>query len=1158
MGCNWNLTSKIKLSFKESEKMLNNGKIKWDDLSTSLQSDIATTVSGGGSGFVGYGFNPLGAVIRLDDDNPAIQYSVGDWIKHNPYAFGRETIVSSLNAAYVTQTTKIGASLTVSFTGTGLYLNGKMSADQGLLSVVVDGVAQPNIDMYSVNANYGGYAKVVDNLVHGTHTAKITLIGKNASATNAIFLLAFFDVLAQPVGKNLLTPFNQTAPVGANGGWVTYAGSPTIVNPYTIMVDSANKLLFSYPATVGQVFSFSMVSGGMTGRINITWNDGSIGTTYDTSGSGLLKFENMIAPVGATTIAIRILGTIAGLVQISNPMLNIGSIALPFETNGYDKVALAKDSLWNKSSAFVGGNKVDATTDLTQSITEITNLVPNANFERISPTWGTVFQDDFNRANGVAGNGWTNAPTISSNQLSIPINSATLNGDSNWTDRQIRFSFIAPSAAIYIYHKRDGSVIGLIRTSITTGTSNNINFEKQINGAWTFNLSPLSYTITAGVTYYVTAKVQGNIYSTSITTNADYVTSASTTYYYTDELPNGRIALEAGANASGTLFDNVVVTAPIPDMWSTFSGGALIGQSYSFSDGYVKMNNPQTLNASTNESYFTSNYFTLQPSTIYTIKYDVKGSDANAQHEYFILSNTGTYVQGANGTVLTTDWQTVSYTFTTTSNITGTNQFIRFDNNGKLSGLGSGQVYIRNVMIVYGSTAPSFHTKESRCDLISLQNDGQVITTQGTGTSELGYNVGNNGSVSFYRDKRTVQHWDRVKTWYSGTFVNIAGGTGASNTRLETTTTNDSFYISFVGTGIDIYTSPAYNSGFIGVSIDGGTEFLIDCYIPASGFTASKFTLAKNLSYGQHTIKIRNTGTRNTLSTNTYMRVESFDIYVPAIPTNPSPTTLLPVSAIIKADPDNGWIRYDNAEGVLFSGASWSGSTSPSFYNGIEWENASTSTTDYAEFSFIGNGVRWIGYKATTVGIAEVLIDSISQGMVDTYSNVNIPQYALYSTSLATGLHLIRVRMTNTKNASSTNVGICIDAFDVKNTMYVIDLRKNQSQVLIEQKIAEHEAKDLWDAHPQAIKGKNNRERREDGNTSAIVATAGTFVTVNVTYAKAFTVPPKLKMWFTSQSVGIAGYLTTTIQSNTTTGFTLYVNSYVAQTLSIDWEAIGY
>jgi len=124
--------------------------------------------------------------------------------------------------------------------------------------------------------------------------------------------------------------------------------------------------------------------------------------------------------------------------------------------------------------------------------------------------------------------------------------------------------------------------------------------------------------------------------------------------------------------------------------------------------------------------------------------------------------------------------------------------------------------------------------------------------------------------------------------------------------------------------------------------------------------------------------------------------------------------------------------------------------------------------------------------------------------------------------------------------------------------MYVIDLRKNESQTQIETAIATHEGKDLWDAHPWAIKGMNQKERTERGSFSIVIATAGSSVNGTVNFAKSFTVPPLVKYTVLGVSANTATYCTLNSWGMTTTSFTIQANSGVAQTVNIAWEATGY
>ena len=79
-------------------------------------------------------------------------------------------------------------------------------------------------------------------------------------------------------------------------------------------------------------------------------------------------------------------------------------------------------------------------------------------------------------------------------------------------------------------------------------------------------------------------------------------------------------------------------------------------------------------------------------------------------------------------------------------------------------------------------------------------------------------------------------------------------------------TTNDTVTITFTGTQIQFYgiVGPAHGIG--AVSIDGGSETLIDCYSPTNTGNTLLYT-SPVLNSGQHTLKVRVTGTQNASAT---------------------------------------------------------------------------------------------------------------------------------------------------------------------------------------------------------------------------------------------------------------------------------------------------
>lgn len=113
---------------------------------------------------------------------------------------------------------------------------------------------------------------------------------------------------------------------------------------------------------------------------------------------------------------------------------------------------------------------------------------------------------------------------------------------------------------------------------------------------------------------------------------------------------------------------------------------------------------------------------------------------------------------------------------------------------------------------------------------------------------------------------------------------------------------------------------------------------------------------------------------------------------------------------------------------VTFTG-SWSAESNTAASGGSMVRSASTGAR--ATFTFSGTGATWIGLTNSTSGLANVYVDEVLKGKVDTYSAVETAQVKVYSaTGLRLGIHTLTVEMTGTKNGSSTGTGIRVDAFE--------------------------------------------------------------------------------------------------------------------------------
>jgi len=92
---------------------------------------------------------------------------------------------------------------------------------------------------------------------------------------------------------------------------------------------------------------------------------------------------------------------------------------------------------------------------------------------------------------------------------------------------------------------------------------------------------------------------------------------------------------------------------------------------------------------------------------------------------------------------------------------------------------------------------------------------------------------------------------------------------------------------------------------------------------------------------------------------------------------------------------------------------------------------ASKTVGDYAEFTFKGHTVTWIGNKNFNRGIAEVYIDGVYQADVDLYSPDILFQANLFTKSgIADEVHTLKIRVKD-KNPESSDYYIVTDAFEV-------------------------------------------------------------------------------------------------------------------------------
>ncbi|MCX7842891.1 MAG: hypothetical protein N2489_07445 [Clostridia bacterium] len=116
------------------------------------------------------------------------------------------------------------------------------------------------------------------------------------------------------------------------------------------------------------------------------------------------------------------------------------------------------------------------------------------------------------------------------------------------------------------------------------------------------------------------------------------------------------------------------------------------------------------------------------------------------------------------------------------------------------------------------------------------------------------------------------EQFNFVGRWSSG----WDGGSYNSDTHWSNTA-NSYYQMSFIGTQIKIFAKKGTDMGNMAVSIDGGTETVVDLYQSSTQKQQLLWT-SPVLASGQHTIKVRVTGTKNNNSNNTYVNADFVEI----------------------------------------------------------------------------------------------------------------------------------------------------------------------------------------------------------------------------------------------------------------------------------------
>ena len=227
-------------------------------------------------------------------------------------------------------------------------------------------------------------------------------------------------------------------------------------------------------------------------------------------------------------------------------------------------------------------------------------------------------------------------------------------------------------------------------------------------------------------------------------------------------------------------------------------------------------------------------------------------------------------------------------------------------------------------------------------------------------------------------------------------------------------TAGDSTTVAFTGTQIAFYGVLDPQHGIGAVSIDGGAEKNIDFFSTTRSGDHLMFT-SPVLASGNHTFKLRVTGTKNASSTGTFVVPDRVDITAGATQPPPPPpgTTIVDDPGLTYA---GTWSHCSGCGADLFNGTN-------------SWSNTTGST---ASITFTGTRIAFFGVKDPQHGIGAISIDGGPETMVDFFAASRSGNTLMFTSPvLAAGSHTFRIRVTGTKNASSSGTFVVPDRVDI-------------------------------------------------------------------------------------------------------------------------------
>ena len=252
---------------------------------------------------------------------------------------------------------------------------------------------------------------------------------------------------------------------------------------------------------------------------------------------------------------------------------------------------------------------------------------------------------------------------------------------------------------------------------------------------------------------------------------------------------------------------------------------------------------------------------------------------------------------------------------------------------------------------------------------------------------------------------------------YAGTWFPNSGAFNSGGSATLAMDAGSQARFTFTGTGVKWIGYRDQWSGTAQVYVDGVLKAEIDTYSATAQAQAALYS-ASGLSNAAHSLKIVVMGQHGGQSSGNWVWVDAFDVMTASSTSAPAPPPPPPATPI----------RIEqNSSGVAYTGT-W-------FPKTYAWASGGTITmcmdpNSRATTTFTGTAVSWIGYRDQWSGIAQIYVDGVLHGTVDTYAASAQSQAVIYTANgLTEGIHTLAIEATGTHNSVSGGSWIWVDAF---------------------------------------------------------------------------------------------------------------------------------